>query len=220
MKNKVDRLEAFSKIDLYPVTDQGQSNGRGNDEVLENFIAGGARIVQLRDKELSKRTFHEMACRFRAATESSGILLIINDHLDIALACEADGVHLGQDDLPLDAARKLAPDLIIGVSTHDLDEALRAQQAGADYVNIGPIFPTGTKKVAMAPLSPQAIHEIAPHLTIPFTVMGGINHSNINQVLEAGARKIAVVTAVTRAPGIAAAVRELRGMIHSFESYH
>ena len=218
MKDKASRLAAFTGIDLYPVTDQAQSNGRTNDEVLAGIIAGGARIVQLREKQLDKRAFYEMACRFREATDRNGVLLIINDHLDIALACGADGVHLGQDDLPLSVAKKLAPELIIGVSTHDLDEALAAQDGGADYVNIGPIFPTGTKKVATPPRSPAAIREVAPHLTVPFTVMGGINKSNIGQVLDAGAKRIAVVTAVTRAPDIAAAVRELRGIIRQRES--
>jgi len=220
MNSKIQRLEAFSGIDLYPVTDQSQSNGRSNDEVLAAIIGGGARIVQLREKELSKKAFYEMACRFRKATSDADILLIINDHLDIALACNADGVHLGQDDLPLPAARKLAPDLIIGVSTHDLPEALAARDGGADYINIGPIFPTGTKQVPTLPRTPQAIREVAPHLHVPFTVMGGINRGNIVQVLEAGARKIAVVTAVTKAPDIAAAVRGLRGQIRSYESFH
>jgi thiamine-phosphate pyrophosphorylase len=218
MNDKRARLDAFEHIDLYPVTDQSQSLGRSNDQVLAGIIAGGARIVQLREKQLDKRTFYEMACRFRKATDEANVLLIINDDLDIALACNADGVHLGQDDLPFPAARKLAPQLIIGVSTHDLDEALAAQANGADYVNIGPIFPTGTKRVAAPPRTPAAIREVAPHLTIPFTVMGGINQSNIGQVLSAGARKVAVVTAVTKAPDIAAAVGALRKSIHSHES--
>ncbi|MDI6738893.1 MAG: thiamine phosphate synthase [Candidatus Edwardsbacteria bacterium] len=218
MKTRHERLDAFQQIDLYPVTDQAQSLGRSNDEVLSGIIAGGARIVQLREKELGKREFYEMACRFRAATERHGLLLIINDHLDVALACGADGVHLGQDDLPLSAARKIAPELLIGISTHSLDEARCAQSQGADYVNIGPIFPTSTKQVTIPPRTPQAIREAAPHLTIPFTVMGGINRSNIGQVLAAGARRIAVVTAVATAPDIAAAVRSLRETIGEYES--
>lgn len=219
MQNRTDRLMAFAQVDLYPVTDRSQSNSRTNEEVLDGIIAGGARIVQLREKQLSKRDLFEQARRFRVATERHGMLLIINDHLDIALACGADGVHLGQDDLPLAAARRLAPDLIIGVSTHDLAQALAAQAGGADYVNIGPIFPTGTKTVATPPRTPAAIREVAPHLTVPFTVMGGINRDNIGQVLDAGARRVAVVTAVTKAPDIAAAVRELRGLIRSHESH-
>ncbi|MBU1355411.1 MAG: thiamine phosphate synthase [Candidatus Edwardsbacteria bacterium] len=213
MNNKEQRLKAFRQIDLYPVTDQSLSRGRSNLEILDGLIAGGARIVQLREKHLSKKDFYQMALPFREKTASAGMLLIINDHLDIAMACGADGVHLGQDDLPLSAARKLAPELLIGVSTHNLKEALTAQEQGADYVNIGPIFATRTKEVAMAPLGPEAIKEIAPHLNIPFTVMGGINASNIDQVLRAGVRRIAVVTAITQAEEVARAVRDLRRLI-------
>ncbi len=213
MMSRKDRLKALGGIDLYPVTDAGQSLGRSNYQVLEGIIAGGARIVQLREKNLTKRGLHDMAAHFRQATEAAGVLFIINDHIDIALSVGADGVHLGQDDLPLGAARGIAPELIIGVSTHSLEQALAAQAGGADYVNIGPIFPTGTKATPMEPLGPGAIRDIAPRLEVPFTVMGGINRGNIGQVLGAGARKVAVVTAVTKAADIAAAVSELRGMI-------
>lgn len=216
MRNKTERLEAFNAIDLYPVTDSSQSLGRTNYEILEGLIKGGARIVQLREKGLNKRELLLMAQKFRQRTLEAGMLLIINDHLDIALAVEADGVHLGQDDLPLSAARKLAPDLIIGISTHSLEEAMAAQAGGADYVNIGPIFPTGTKSLPTKPLGPEAISQIGPHLGILFTVMGGINCDNIVRVLEAGARRVAVVTAVTKALDVAQAVQELRQRIQSF----
>lgn len=216
MKNKGQRLKAFQEIDLYPVTDQGLSLGRTDLEILDGLIAGGARIVQLREKPLSKKDFYSLALKFRERTARAGLLLIINDHLDIALSCGADGVHLGQDDLPLEAARKIAPELIIGVSTHNLKEALLAQEQGADYVNIGPIFATLTKEVLTAPLGPEAIKIIAPNLEIPFTVMGGINSSNIDRVLSAGARRIAVVSAVTKASNIEQAVRNLRRIIGEF----
>ncbi|MDO9026761.1 MAG: thiamine phosphate synthase [bacterium] len=218
MKNKNQRIEAFNQIDIYPVTDQGLSLGRTDLEVLEGLIAGGARIVQLREKHLSKKDFYRLALAFRKKTSEAGMLLIINDHLDIALTCGADGVHLGQDDLPPAAAKELAPELIIGVSTHNLGEALLAQEQGADYVNIGPIFATQTKELSMKPLGPEAIEQISPQLKVPFTVMGGINQTNIGQVLKAGARKIAVVTAVTKADDIAQAVRDLRKIIAGRES--
>lgn len=213
MENKQQRLKAFDQIDLYPVTDQGLSLGRTDLEVLDGLIAGGARIVQLREKHVAKKDLYHLAQAFRQRTAKAGMLLIINDHLDIALACGADGVHLGQDDLPPAAAKKLAPELIIGVSTHNLEEALEAQKQGADYVNIGPIFATQTKELTMKPLGPEAVKQIAPQLKIPFTVMGGINRSNIREVLKAGAGKIAVVTAVTKAGDIGQAVQELRHMI-------
>ena len=142
-----------------------------------------------------------------------GMLLIINDHVDIALAVEADGVHLGQEDLPLAAARAIAPDLLIGISTHSREEALKAQREGADYVNIGPIFPTRTKEGVKRFLGPEAIAGIAAGLEIPFTVMGGINGANIDQVLTQGARRVAVVTAVTMADDVAGTIVSLREKI-------
>jgi thiamine-phosphate pyrophosphorylase len=218
MENKQQRLKAFDQIDLYPVTDQGLSLGRTDLEVLEGMVAGGARIVQLREKRIAKKDFYHLAQAFRQRTAQAGMLLIINDHLEIALACGADGVHLGQDDLPPAAAKELAPELIIGVSTHSLKEALEAQEQGADYVNIGPIFATQTKELSMNPLGPEAIKNIAPKLKIPFTVMGGINRFNIQEVLQAGARRIAVVTAVTKAGDIGQAVQELRKTISGFSA--
>jgi thiamine-phosphate pyrophosphorylase len=213
--NRAIRETMFDSVDIYPVTCEKLSEGRSNLEVLEGVIQGGARIVQLREKDASTRMLYDLAVRFRESTAKAGVLLIINDRLDIALAVEADGVHLGQDDLPLAVARKLAPELILGVSTHSLEEALQAQSAGADYVNIGPIFPTSTKAGIKDFLGPEAIAAIGPQLRIPFTVMGGIHSRNLDQVLEQGARRVAMVTEITRAPDIAESVRELRRRIHA-----
>lgn len=211
--NRLMRKTMFDDVDLYPVTCEKLSAGRTNFEVLEGLVHGGARIVQLREKEATSRELYDMAVRFREITSRAGILLIINDRLDIALAVNADGVHLGQEDLPIEAARKLGPELIIGASTHSLEEALRAQDAGADYVNIGPIFPTSTKAGVRHFLGPEAISAISSHLSIPFTVMGGIHEKNLDEVLRHGARKVAMVTEITRAPDIAQRVRTLRSRI-------
>ena len=210
---KTERLALFDQVDLYPVTCQPLSEGRSSLEVLDGILAGGARIVQLREKEMTLRELCQLGQEFRRRTASAGALLIVNDHVDLALAVDADGVHLGQDDLPMAAARGLAPELIIGRSSHGLEQAIVAEAEGADYVNIGPIFPTGTKPEHTVFLCPQAIREFGPRLAVPFTVMGGIGLANIDQVVAAGARHVAVVTAVTRAPDIAAAVRELRARI-------
>jgi thiamine-phosphate pyrophosphorylase len=207
------RKRMFAEVDLYPVTCERLSAGRSNLEVLAAVIAGGSRIVQLREKEYAGGDLYRLALKFREITVEAGMLLIINDHLDIALAVGADGVHLGQEDLPLTAARRLAPDLLIGASSHSLEEALEAERAGADYVNIGPIFPTNTKEVRTRILGLEAIGGIAPHLSIPFTVMGGINAVNIDKVVAEGARRVAVVTAVTQAPDMTAAVAALRQRI-------
>ena len=139
------RRSLLETVDIYPVTCKRLSSGRSDLEVLDGLINGGARIVQLREKDLCERDFFRLAEKFRERTAKAGMLLIINDRVDVAIAVGADGVHLGQEDLPVPAARKIAPDLLIGASSHNLEEALRAQDEGADYVNIGPIFPTGTK---------------------------------------------------------------------------
>jgi thiamine-phosphate pyrophosphorylase len=209
------RRARFDEIDVYPVTCERLSVGRSNLEVLEAVIRGGARIIQLREKEYSRRDLFDLALAFRGVTARAGVLLIINDHLDVALAVGADGVHLGQDDLPLAAARRLAPDLVIGISTHTLDEALDAQRQGADYVNIGPVFATTTKAGAERGLGPEAIATIGSRLSVPFTVMGGITAANLDEVLAAGARRIAMITAITQAADIAETVRLFRERIRA-----
>lgn len=212
------RAEAFSKIDLYPVTCENLSAGRTNVQVLEGLISGGAKVVQLRDKEASSGDVYRMAVVFREMTAKAGMLLIVNDYVDIAMAVDADGVHLGQDDMPPEAVRVIAPDLIIGVSTHSLEQALTAQAAGADYVNVGPIFPTGTKETAAKVMGPGAVTDIGSKVDIPFTVMGGIKECNMDEVLERGAKRLAVVTAVTEAQNIAGTVKRMREKILGYGS--
>jgi len=211
--NRKERLEKLKEIDIYPVTCQELSNGRPNLEVLAAVLAGGAKIIQLREKHWSKKDLYDLAVEFRKRTHNYDALLIINDHVDVALAAGADGVHLGQEDLPVEAARKIAPELIIGASSHSLKEALKAEKDGADYVNIGPIFPTQTKADAGRFLGPEAIAEIGPQLKVPFTTMGGIKPDNIHRVLEAGARRVAMVTGITRAADITDRVLQLRKTI-------
>jgi thiamine-phosphate pyrophosphorylase len=215
MKRKI-RRDKFQQVDIYPVTCEQLSAGRSNLEVLQAVIQGGAKIIQLREKEYHKKDLYNLARKFREITTKTGVLLIINDHVDIAVAVEADGVHLGQDDLPLTVARQLAPELLIGASSHSLEEALQAQDDGADYVNIGPIFPTKTKAGVDRFLGPDAIVRISPHLEVPFTVMGGINEENVEQVLARGARRVAMVTAITKAADIAKKVRSLKDKIKEF----
>jgi thiamine-phosphate pyrophosphorylase len=206
------RLAVFDKADLYVVITSSFCAGRTSMEILEKTLAAGVKIVQMREKELEGRALYELGREFRRLTEAAGALLIIDDRLDIALAAAADGVHLGQEDLPVAAARQIAPDLIIGASTHSLEEALAAQEQGASYVNIGPIFATQTKP-DVTPLGPEALDRIAPRLRIPWTTMGGINQANISQVVFHGARHPAVMSAVTAAANPQAAALALRQII-------
>lgn len=208
------RLAAFEQADLYVVITEAFCAGRTALTVLDQVLAAGVGIVQLREKDLADRDLYELAEEFRRRTEAAGSLLVIDDRVDIALAAGADGVHLGQTDLPVAAARRIAPDLIVGASSHGLEEVLAAQEAGAGYVNIGPIFPTATKPAAI-PLGVEALTRLTPHLTIPWSTMGGINQGNIAQVVARGARHPAVMSAVTAAADVTAAARTLRQAIIS-----
>lgn len=207
------RMAAFGRAGLYLVTTQELSGGRSTLWVLSRALAAGVRLVQLREKSLCRKDLCRLAMRARALTRKAGALLIINDYLDIALACGADGVHLGQDDLPIDAARRLAPDLIIGASSHSVAQARSAERMGASYVNIGPVYPTRTKQTAVPPVGLGAVRRVAGAVDIPVTVMGGIKERHIPGLLAAGARTIAVVTAVTAAADPAGAARRLLGLI-------
>ncbi|MEW6236377.1 MAG: thiamine phosphate synthase [Candidatus Omnitrophota bacterium] len=201
---------------LYVVLGREFSQGRDFAEVAEKAIAGGAGAIQLRDKELPKRELLSWAYRLREITRGRGVVFLVNDHLDIALAVGADGVHLGQEDFPIPEARRIAgPDFILGASTHSLAEAERAVEEGASYINIGPIFSTQTKKGAVHPVGPDIIAQIDSVLHHPFTVMGGIKIGNVDEVLRRGARRIAVVTAVVGAEDITAAARQFADKIQN-----
>ncbi|MBL7077664.1 MAG: thiamine phosphate synthase, partial [Kiritimatiellae bacterium] len=204
-----ERMTRFRAAGLYLVTSQSLSAGRTTLEVLEAALRGGVKLVQLREKEMPLRELYAIAIEARRMTHEAGALLIINDRIDVALAIGADGVHLGQDDLPIAAGREVAPDLVIGASTHSVAEAAEAIGEGASYVNIGPIFRTKTKVWADEFLGLDGLNEIAATVSVPFTIMGGIKREHIPELVEAGAQTIALVTAVTKAPDVEAATRDL-----------
>lgn len=208
------RMARFDAADLYVVITEAFCGGRPGLEVLDACLKAGVRLIQFREKDAPDARLIAQGEAFADRCRAAGALLIVNDRVDVALAIGADGVHLGQDDFPVTAARRIAPDLLVGASTHNLEEALVAQTGGATYVNIGPIFATQTKSVATGTVGPEMIDAIRPHLRIPFTCMGGLKAHNLDQVVRRGTRRIAVVTAVTEAPGIQAAARELRRAIH------
>ena len=198
------RMAWFEHSDLYVVITEAFCAGRDGLDVLDQVLAAGVTLVQLREKVMTT------LATFRERTRAAGAWVRIDDRVDLALWGDADGVHLGEHDLPIAAARAIAPELILGASAHNLDEALQAQDAGASYVNIGPIFGTRTKQLPMAPLGPEALDTIAPRLHIPWTTMGGIKAHNIHEVVTRGATHIAVVTAVTAAKDVRSAAMELR----------
>jgi thiamine-phosphate pyrophosphorylase len=206
-------MERFVRAGLYLVTSQALSAGRSTPAVVEAALRGGAKLVQVREKDLPLRALLDVARELRALTLRHGALLIVNDRIDVALATGADGVHLGQGDLPIADARRIAPDLIIGASSHNEAEAAAAGRQGASYVNIGPLFATQTKDWSGDFLGLDGLRRIAPCVNIPFTVMGGIKDRHIPELVATGARTIAVVTAVTADPDPEAAARRLLGLI-------
>ncbi len=202
---------------LYPVITEEFCNGRNMLDVLKAVVDGGIKIVQLRQKHSTKKDIYLIATNYRKITKANNVKLIINDYVDIALAIEADGVHLGQDDLPCKAARKIAPDIIIGVSTHNQEEIIKAENDGATYVNVGPIFLTNTKEIQIKPLGLDYLKNAK--INIPFSVMGGIKKDNIIKVMENGAKNIAMVTEITMADDITKTTKELVKIINNFIKY-
>ena len=201
-----------SKIDytLYLVTDRRLMSSKTIEDSVESAIEGGASVVQLREKDCTSREFYELAVRVKKITAPRKVPLIINDRIDICLAADADGVHLGQKDLPCAEARRiLGSGKIIGVSAALPEEALRAQTDGADYLGVGAVFATGTKSDTR-PVTPEIIREIRSAVTIPFVVIGGVNAENIKQLYGLGINGAAVVSAVVSQSDIAAAARTMR----------
>lgn len=215
MLTHAQRMARFDASDLYVVITEAFCAGRNSLEVLDAVLEAGVTLIQYREKDWDDFKLYTIGEEFRRKTDEAGALLIVNNRIDLALAIEADGVHIGQSDIPVPAARRIAPSLIIGASTHSLDDAETAEEEGASYYNIGPIFPTRTKELSMEPLGPEAIETITPNINLPFTCMGGIKPENIHEVLSRGAKHPAVVTAVTKQDNITVAARGLRDQIQN-----
>ncbi len=208
------RIEKFRNIDIYPVISSEFCNKRPPVKILKEIAEGGAKIVQLREKNMSKQQIFDLAMEYRQITNWYDMLLIINDHVDIALAVKADGVHLGQDDLPIEAARMASKDLLYGVSTHNQKEADEAVMRGASYINIGPIYATQTKEVGYDTVGLDEFAAINKSVQIPVTVMGGIKEHHIAELKKYGAKRIAMVTEITMNSDIINKVKELRALIN------
>jgi thiamine-phosphate pyrophosphorylase len=202
------------KLGLYLVTDERLSRGRLTAEIVRAAIRGGIDVVQLRGKDLPAREQLAIGRELRAITREAGVLFIVNDRVDLALALDADGVHVGQDDLPAEVARQLVgPDRIVGVSAATIPEALAARDAGADYLGVGAIYGTATKLDAGAATGPGLLRTIAGAVDLPLVAIGGIKATNIAEVIAAGAVSAAVVSAIVSADDPEAAARDLQRRI-------
>ncbi|HKA53577.1 MAG TPA: thiamine phosphate synthase [Candidatus Binatia bacterium] len=195
---------------LYPIVDTLGRPELSFVELAQKVCAGGARLLQLRVKELPTREFLSTAREVGAICRQAGCLLIINDRADIALAVGADGVHVGQEDLPVEAARKvLGPDKVIGVSTHDPAQALAAERGGADYIGFGPLFGTSTKATGYGARGLAQLREIRALVRLPIVAIGGITADRAPAALAAGADAVAMISDVVLASDVTAKVREV-----------
>lgn len=197
--------------DLYGITAEEHSRGRSNIEVVKEMIAAGIKVIQYREKEKKMRYKYEECLEIRRLTKEAGVAFIVNDDIDIAMLVKADGVHIGQEDLPIEKVRELVgPDMIIGVSTHSPEQAQDAVRRGADYIGVGPIYRTYTKKDVCEPVGLEYLDYVANHIHIPFVAIGGIKEHNIGEVRKKGAKCICLVTEIVGAENIAEKIRRIR----------
>ena len=198
---------------IYGITFEKFSNGRTNIEIVRKMIENGIKIVQYREKDKSFKEMYEEALILREMTKEADVLFIINDHIELAQMVDADGVHIGQDDWPLKEVRKLiGDDKIIGLSTHSKEQAIEAVELGADYIGAGPIFDTNTKDYATVGI--EYLEFVAQNIKIPFVAIGGIKEGNIKEVVDAGAKSIALVTEITMAKNIKEKIEKLNRLIN------
>ena len=196
---------------VYVVTDRSLSRGRSTVDVVREAVAGGATCVQLREKRASTREFLEEARAVQAVLREQNVPLLINDRVDIALAAGAAGVHLGQQDMPIAEARKWGPpSWIIGISAESIEDAIRAEKEGADYIGVSPVFSTPTKTDTAVPLGLEGLRAIRAAVRIPLVAIGGIQLRNAREVIRAGADGLAVVSAIVSADSPREAAAALR----------
>jgi len=205
--------------DLYVVTDEQLSRGFSHLQIAEQALAGGADVIQLRDKQRSGRDLVIIAREICRCTNRSNAIFIVNDRIDIALASRADGVHLGREDIPLELARELAPKpFIIGVSVGSPGEAVDAEKKGADYLAVSPVFSTTSKSDAGPGLGTGLVRQIRKQVRIPVIAIGGIGLHNVSEVIAAGADGVAVISAVVSSTDISGSAREMKSIISRCKS--
>jgi thiamine-phosphate pyrophosphorylase len=202
--------------DIYCITSESHSNGKSNIDVVEEMIASGIQLIQYREKEKKMGEKYHQCIKIRELTRKAGVCFIVNDHVDLALMVEADGVHIGQEDLPIEAVRQLVgPGKVIGLSTHSPEQARDAVARGADYIGVGPIFQTFTKKDVCDPVGLSYLDFVTRHMDIPFVAIGGIKIHNVNQVVRHGADCVSLVTEIVGANHIGNTIKEIRAAIQN-----
>ena len=207
-------MRNFPQTDLYCLTAETYSLGRTNIEVVGEMIAAGIRVIQYREKDKSMREKFRECQRIRQMTAAAGVTFIVNDDVDLAMMTGADGIHVGQDDLPVPEIRRLVGEkMIIGLSTHSPEQAREAERIGADYIGVGPIFKTATKKDVCDPVGFQYLEYVVENIKMPFVAIGGIKESNVEEISGRGAQCIAMVTEIVGAGNIRQKIADIRSRI-------
>lgn len=197
--------------DIYCLTGEEFSKGRSNIEVMRQVIEAGVRTIQYREKEKSKRAMYRECVTLRTMTADAGVTFIVNDHVDLAMAVSADGVHVGQEDLPVSVIRELTGgNMIIGLSTHSPEQALEAVKLGVDYIGVGPVFATKTKKDVCDPVGFDYLDFVVKNITIPFVAIGGIKEYNVQNLVRRGVGCVAMITEIVGADNIGETIRSIR----------
>ena len=208
------RARASLNTDLYCITAEEYSLGRSDVQVVAEMLKAGVRLIQYRAKDKNGSDKFRECQEIRRLTREAGATFIVNDHPDLALMVEADGVHLGQEDYPIEAVRQLVgKDMIIGISTHSPVQAEEAVRRGADYIGVGPLFRTATKKHVCEPVGLDYLDYAVSHVSIPFVAIGGIKVHNVSEVRGHGARCIALVTEIVGAADIRRTISEILAVL-------
>ncbi|EGO63388.1 thiamine phosphate synthase [Acetonema longum] len=214
MNHASTRRGKWPAADIYGITAEEYSNGRSNIEVVRAMIDAGVKVIQYREKEKKKLYKYQECIRIREMTQKAGVTFIINDDIDLALLVKPDGVHIGQEDLPIEEVRQLVgEEMIIGLSTHSPQQAQEAVKRGADYIGVGPVFATRTKKDVSAATGLDYVKYVAEHIPLPSVAIGGIKTDNIASVRQAGADCFALITDIVGAADIGARIKELRARL-------
>lgn len=202
--------------DLYGITAEKWSGGRSNLEVAADMIRGGIKVIQYREKDKSVLEKYRECVLLRTITKEAGVLFIVNDHVDLALAVEADGIHIGQEDMPPHVVRKLiGAEMLMGISTHSPKQAQEAIKAGADYIGVGPLYSTQTKVDVCAPVGLEYLEYAVKHVKIPFVAIGGIKRHNLQEVIDHGARCVCLVTEIVGAEDPVGCIKEIRDILNN-----
>lgn len=216
MASRTITRQTILDTDIYCLTAEKFSLGRSNIEVVQAMLDADIKLVQYREKEKKMGEKYEECLALRRMTIEAGAAFIVNDDIDLAIAVEADGVHIGQDDLPIEVVRRLVgDDMAIGLSTHAPEEAEEAVRRGADYIGVGPIFRTYTKEDVVDPVGFEYLEHVVKNVDIPFVAIGGIKEHNIAEVVRRGAKCVALVTEIVGAKDISQTIASLRKVMQN-----